>query len=87
MRDPLTRERRELLEAHFNATEAGTRAINELRCYFTQFQNRPGKRDLNHAQTREWIVARREWSPLQRTLLTLHFERVARHSGQASRGG
>ena len=53
------------------------RAINELRGYLTQFQIRPGTRDLNHAQTREWVVVQREWSPLQRTLLTQHFERLA----------
>jgi transposase len=75
--DTLTSERRELLHAHLKATEAETRAINELRGYLTQFQIRPGTRDLNHAQTREWVVVQREWSPLQRTLLTQHFERLA----------
>lgn len=75
--DALTSERRELLHAHLKATEAETRAVNELRGYLTQFQIRPGKRDLIRPETREWVLAQREWSPLQRTLLAQHFDRLA----------
>ncbi len=75
--DALTSERRELLHAHLKATEAETRAVNELRGYLTQFQIRLDKLDPRNAKASEWVLGQRDWSPLQRTLLTQHFERLA----------
>lgn len=75
--DALTSQRRELLHAHLKATEAETRAVNELRGYLTQFQIRLGKLDPRGEKAREWVLLQREWSPLQRALLAQHFERLA----------
>lgn len=74
--DALTSERRELLHAHLKATEAETRAVNELRGYLTQFQIRLGKLNPRSEEAREWVTAQRDWSPLQRTLLDQHFARL-----------
>ena len=71
--DPSTCERRELLHAHQNAVANHTAALNSLKGYLNQFAIRTGKRGLQLERTREWILAQRDWTPLQRELLAGYF--------------
>ncbi len=71
--DAATCERRELLHAHQNAVANHTAALNSLKGYLNQFAIRTGKRGLQLELTREWILAQRDWTPLQRELLDGYF--------------
>jgi len=71
--DTATCERRELLHAHQNAVANHTAALNSLKGYLNQFAIRTGKRGLQLERTREWILAQRDWTPLQRELLDGYF--------------
>ena len=71
--DAATCERRELLHAHQNAVANHTAALNSLKGYLNQFAIRTGKRGLQLERTREWILAQRDWTPLQRELLDGYF--------------
>lgn len=71
--DARTRERRELLHAHRNAVDAHTAAVNSIKGYLNQFAVRPGSRGLHLERTREWILAARPWTSLQRELLDCCF--------------
>lgn len=81
--DGTTSQRRELLHAHLRATEAETRAADELRGHLVQFHIRLGKLDPRSEEAREWVLAQRDWSPLQRMLLGQHFERLAFAAAQS----
>jgi transposase len=67
--DSLTCERRQLLHAYNKAVEDRTAAINSLKGYLNQFAIRPGRRALETAATQDWVLGRRDWTPLQRELL------------------
>ncbi|MCK9589731.1 MAG: transposase, partial [Terrimicrobiaceae bacterium] len=71
--DAVTCERRELLHAHQNAVANHTAALNSLKSYLNQFAIRLGSRGLQLERTREWILAQRDWTPLQRELLAGYF--------------
>ena len=71
--DGVTCERRELLHAHQNAVANHTAALNSLKSYLNQFAIRPGGRGLQFERTREWVLTQRDWTPLQRELLTGYF--------------
>jgi transposase len=71
--DAVTRERRELLHAHQSAVIAHTAATNALKGYLCQFAVRTGKRPLERERTEQWVLAQREWTPLQLALLADHF--------------
>jgi transposase len=71
--DAVTCERRELLHAHQSAVANHTAALNSLKSYLNQFAIRPGSRGLQLERTRKWILAQREWTPLQRQLLAGYF--------------
>ncbi len=71
--DAVTCERRELLHAHQNAVTNHTAASNSLKSYLNQFTIRPGSRGLHLERTRQWILAQRDWTPLQRELLAGYF--------------
>jgi transposase len=71
--DTVTCERRELLHAHQNAVADHTAATNSLKSYLNQFAIRLGNRGLQLAATREWVLAQREWSPVQKELLAGYF--------------
>jgi transposase len=80
--DPVTRERRELLHAYNKAVTGHTAATNALKGYLNQFAIRTGSRGLGLERTRAWILGQRDWTPLQRELLTDAF---AEHDHQAAR--
>lgn len=80
--DPVTCERRELLHAYNKAVTDHTAATNALKGYLNQFAIRPGSRGLGLERTRDWILAQRDWTPLQRELLTDAF---TEHDNQAAR--
>ena len=71
--DAVTCERRELLHAHQNAVANHTAALNSLKSYLNQFAIRPGSRGLQLERTREWVLAQRDWTPLQKELLAGYF--------------
>ena len=68
--DALTCERRELLHVYQKAVTDHTAATNTLKSYLNQFAIRLGSRSLHLDRTRDWLLKQREWSTLQRELLT-----------------
>jgi transposase len=80
--DPVTCERRELLHAYNKAVTDHTAATNALKSYLNQFAIRPGSRGLGLERTQAWIFGQRDWTPLQRELLTDAF---TEHDNQAAR--
>jgi transposase len=80
--DPVTCERRELLHAYNKAVTDHTAATNALKGYLNQFAIRPGSRGLGLERTHAWILGQRDWTPLQRELLTDAF---TEHDNQAAR--
>lgn len=80
--DPVTCERRELLHAYNKAVTDHTAATNALKGYLNQFAIRPGSRGLGLERTRVWILGQRDWTSLQRELLTDAF---TEHDNQAAR--
>jgi transposase len=74
--DPKSCERRELLHAHQNAVAGHAAATNSLKGYLNQFAIRPGSRGLHLERTRAWLLKEREWSPLQRELLSEYFAQL-----------
>lgn len=71
--DAVTCERRELLHVYQNAVANHTAALNSLKSYLNQFAIRTGSRGLHLERTREWILAQRDWTPLQKELLDGYF--------------
>lgn len=71
--DAKSAERRELLHAQQKAVADHTAAGNTLKGYLNQFAIRLGKRALKEERTREWILSQREWSELQKELLSDYF--------------
>jgi len=71
--DAQSRERGELLHAQQKAVASHTAAVNTLKSYLNQFTIRLGKRGLQQEPTRRWLLAQRDWSPLQRALLADYF--------------
>lgn len=68
--DSVTRERRELLHAHQKAVADHTAASNALKGYLNQYAVRLGSRQQPEAvKTETWLMAQREWTPLQREIL------------------
>ncbi len=78
--DPITCERRELLHAYTKAVEDCTAASNTLKGYLNQFTIRTGSRTLDSEKTKTWVLAQRDWTPLQRDLLNAYFHNLA-HQG------
>jgi len=74
--DALTRERRELLHAYNKAVEDRTAATNSLKSYLNQFAVRTGRRTLGNGKSEAWILAQREWTPLQTELLAGYFQNL-----------
>jgi transposase len=68
--DDLSTQRRELLHAHQKAVSDHTAASNSLKGYLNQFAIRLGKRGLKDERSREWIASQRDWSELQKELLS-----------------
>jgi len=68
--DARTCERRELLHAYNKAVEDRTAAINSLKSYLNQFTIRTGRQTLEGEKAETWILLQRDWTPLQRELLT-----------------
>jgi transposase len=83
--DAVTCERRELLHAHQNAVAAHTAASNSLKDYLNQFAIRLGGRGLQRKGTQEWVLAQRDWSPLQKELLAGYFENLDYQAQQRRR--
>jgi transposase len=71
--DDLSTQRRELLHAHQKAVSDHTAASNSLKGYLNQFAIRLGKRGLKDERSREWIASQRDWSELQKELLSDYF--------------
>jgi transposase len=69
-------ERRELLHAQQDAVGEEVAALNAFKGYLNQFTIRLGKRGLHLEATRKWVLAQREWSALQRELLTTFLKRL-----------
>jgi transposase len=65
-----------LLHSHQNAVAAHTAAVNSLKSYLNGFAIRPGSRGLQLERTRTWVSKQRDWSPLQRELLTEYFAQL-----------
>ena len=74
--DATTSGRRELLHAYNKAVEDRTAAINSLKSYLNQFAVRTGRRTLGDGKSETWILAQREWTPLQIELLDGYFQNL-----------
>lgn len=83
--DPVTRERRELLHAYNKAVTGHTAATNTLKGYLNQFAIRPGSRGLGLERTRAWILGQRDWTSLQRELLSDAFAELDNQSARRKR--
>lgn len=71
--DSATRERRELLHVYQKAVADHTAASNALKGYLNQYAVRLGTRQAPEAaKTETWLLAQRDWTPLQRDLLADH---------------
>jgi transposase len=82
--DACTRERRELMHVHRNATNDHTAATNTLKEYLNGHAIRLGNRSLTAKATRAWIEAQRDWSPLQKEMLAGYFSDLD-HSAEQRR--
>ncbi|MCL1922249.1 MAG: IS110 family transposase [Kiritimatiellaeota bacterium] len=80
--DEKTRERRDLLHCYRRAEQEETAAGNEIKGFLNQHGIRAGKRSLKNSKTLEWVLAQRQWSPVQRRLIE---ERFAAHAAAARR--
>ena len=74
--DAPTCERRELLHLYNKAVEDRTAAINSLKSYLNQFAIRLGSSPLEKATTQAWILKQRDWTPMQRELLTEYYRHL-----------
>lgn len=74
--DALTCERRELLHAYHNAVADHVAATNSLKSYLNQFAVRLGSRSLATQRMEQWVIAQRQWTPLQLELLADHFAQL-----------
>ena len=83
--DAVTCERRELLHAHQNAVANHTAAGNSLKGYLNQFAIRTGSRGLQLECSRKWVLAQRDWTPLQRELLDGYFTNLDNQSEARAR--
>lgn len=71
--DNVTRERRELLHSYQKAVADHTAASNALKGYLNQYALRLGSRQAPEApKTETWLLAQRDWTPLQREILADH---------------
>lgn len=75
--DPATRERRELLHLHQRAVAEHTAATNTLKSYLACVGIRPGKRNLSENTFRDWVLAQKAWTPLQKSLLEEYHSALA----------
>lgn len=81
--DAVTRERRELLHAYNKAVVCHTAAVNTLKGYLNQYAVRLGSRRNPEApKTEAWLLAQREWTPVQRAILANHLGHLR---GQSAR--
>jgi transposase len=81
--DNTTRERRELLHVYQKAVADHTAASNALNGYLNQYAVRLGSRQQPEApKTETWLLEQRDWSPLQRHILSDH---IAHLRTQAAR--
>jgi transposase len=81
--DRITRERRELLHVYQKAVADHTAAGNSLKGYLNQHTVRLSSRQQPEAlKTETWLLAQRDWSPLQRAILADH---LAHLRAQAAR--
>ena len=83
--DARSAERRELLHAQQKAVSGHTAASNALKSYLNQFAIRLGNRGLHQQATRDWVLKERDWSALQRELLTHHFEQLDTEAARRQR--
>jgi len=74
--DARTCERRELLHLYNKAVKDCTAAINSLKGYLNQFTIRLGSRPLGKETTEAWILKQRDWTPIQRELLTEYYHHL-----------
>jgi len=70
--DEQTRQRRELLHLYTRSVKQDTESTNALKGYLNQYTVRIGKRDIRSEKTHAWIMAQRNWSPLQENILEDH---------------
>ena len=71
--DAITCERRELLHVYNKAVACHTAAVNALKSYLNQYAVRLGCRQNPEApKTEAWLLAQREWTPVQRAILADH---------------
>lgn len=75
----VTVERRELLHAHQKSVRDLTAAVNAFKGYLNQYGIRLGKSSPYQKSTRESLLKKREWTPLQQGLLRDHFEQLDYH--------
>ena len=83
--DPATRERRELLHLHQRAVAENTAALNTLKSYLACVGIRPGKRNLCESKFRDWVLAQKPWSLLQKSLLEEYHSDLAESQARRKR--
>lgn len=75
--DEQSRERRELLHAYRKAVGDHTAATNSIKAYLNGHGIRLGKHSLEDKRTSAWILEQKDWSDLQRNILSEHFANIA----------
>ena len=83
--DAQTCERRELLHCYTKAIEHRTAAINSLKSYLNQFAIRPASRPLEKPVTEDWVLHQRDWTPIQRELLSEYFTHLRKERERSKR--
>ena len=83
--DAKTCERRELLHAYEKAVSDHTAASNTLKSYLNQFAIRLGNRGIKMESTRGWILKQRDWTVLQKELLSDYFTNLDRQEERRTR--
>ncbi len=78
--DEKTCQRRELLHVYQKAVSDHTASVNALKSYLNQFTIRLGRRSPALERTRQWIFAQRDWTPVQRILLTDYLTELTHHA-------
>lgn len=83
--DEQSRERRELLHAYRKSVSDHTASTNSIKAYLNGHGIRLGKRSLEEKTIHRWILGERDWSELQKNILSEHFANIAESKDRRKR--
>jgi transposase len=82
--DEETRRRRDMLSLYLTAVKRHNAASNTYKDYLNTRGVRLAKRKAEDQATFEWVLARRDWTPAERELLSIHWSEL-RHAEELRR--